>query len=193
MRARVDEAALRAVITYKWVKGAAQLLLATALAISLALGLSHELGRWAHEFRNHSTRAYAILLGRALEQATSPTGLHITLLALYLDGIVTCIEGWALHRRRPWGAWLVVGVTGSLLPFEVYELFHHFRWVRIVVLLVNAAVVVFLLMHARAQVRGFEDERRTDGEGAEAPRMALPLSGNAPARDEAVPPPGSPR
>ena len=153
MRAAVDEAALRAVITYKWVKGVVQLLLFTALAVTLALGLHDELARWAHDFRDHSTRAYAVVLGRLLERATTPRGLHITLAALFIDGTVTCLEGWALQSRRPWGPWLVVAVTGSLLPFEVYELFHHFRWIRLVVLLVNLAVVVFLIFHARAQAR----------------------------------------
>ena len=162
MRARVDEAALRAVITYKWVKGGVQLALATALAVTMAVGLNDELAEWAHGFRNHSTRAYAILLGRVLERATTPRGLHITLAALFIDGTVTCVEGWALQRRQPWGAWLVVAVTGALLPFEVYELFHHFRWIRVLVLLVNAAVVAFLLVHARAMARGLEqDQPRT--------------------------------
>ena len=155
MRARVDEAALRTITTYKWVKGVVQLLLFAALLTTFALGLDDDLGRWAHEFRNHSTRAYAVLLGRALERATTPRGLHITLLALLVDGIVTCVEGWALQRRHSWGPWLVVGVSGALLPFEVYELFHRFRWIRLLVLVVNAAVVAFLVVHARAQARGF--------------------------------------
>jgi len=151
MRAGVDEAALRAVITYKWVKGAAELLLFLALALTLAFGWKDELSDWAHEFRNSSTRAYAVLLGRALEKATSPRGLHITMAALLVDGLVTLFEGWALHRRRPWGPWVVVGVTGALLPFEIFEMVHHFRWIRLLVVLVNLAVVAFLIVHARAQ------------------------------------------
>lgn len=158
MRASVDETALRAITTYKWVKGVVQLLLAIALLISLALGLGDELADWAHGFRNHSTRAYAVVLGRALERATTPRGLHITLLALLVDGVVTCVEGWALERRHRWGPWLVVAVSGALLPFEVYELFHHFRWVRVLVLVINAAVVAFLVVHARAQARGLIED-----------------------------------
>jgi uncharacterized membrane protein (DUF2068 family) len=141
MRAGVDEAAFRTVITYKWVKGVVQLLLFAALVTTFALGLDDDLARWAQEVRNHATRAYAVVLGRALERATTPRGLHITLAALLVDGVVTCFEGWALQRRHRWGPWLVVGVTGSLLPFEVYELFRHFRWIRVLVLVVNAAVV----------------------------------------------------
>jgi hypothetical protein len=75
----VDEAALRAVITYKWVKGAAELLLFLGLALTLAFGWNDDLAEWAHEFRNNSTRAYAVLLGRALSRrrrravSTSPS------------------------------------------------------------------------------------------------------------------------
>jgi len=159
MRASVDETALRAIIIYKWVKGAVQLLLAAALLVSLVLGFGDEIADWAHGFRNHSTRAYAVVLGRALERATTPRGLHISLLALTVDGIVTCVEGWALERKHRWGPWLVVGVTGALLPFEIYELFHHFRWIRVLVLAVNVAVVAFLVMHARAMARGLEPDR----------------------------------
>ena len=156
MRARVDEAALRTIITYKWVKGVVQLLLAGALALTFVFGLDDDLARWAHEFRNHSTRAYAVVLGRFLERATTPRGMHITVLALLVDGVVTCFEGWALQRRHPWGAWLVVAVSGSLLPFEVYELFHHFSWIRLLVLVVNLAVVLFLIAHARAQAQALQ-------------------------------------
>jgi len=186
MRARVDEAALRTIITYKWVKGVVQLLLFAALLATIVLGLDDDLARWAHEFRNHSTRAYAVVLGRALERATTPRGIHITLLALLIDGTVTCIEGWALQRRHPWGPWLVVAVTGSLLPFEIYELFHHFRWIRVLVLVINAAVVVFLVIHARAMAKGFDDEpprsgppRRTDD--AQAPRAVPGQQASPPA------------
>jgi uncharacterized membrane protein (DUF2068 family) len=185
MRAGVDEAALRAVITYKWVKGVVQLLLGTALAITLALGMHDELARWAHEFRNHSTRAYAVVLGRLLERATTPRGLHITLAALFIDGTVTCLEGWALQARRTWGPWVVVAVTGSLLPFEVYELFHHFRWIRLVVLLVNMAVVAFLVVHARAQAR----ELKPPAGGGESPDSGTRVDASRPVTgDEARPP-----
>ncbi len=184
MRAGVDEAALRTVITYKWVKGVVQLLLGTALAITFAVGLDDDLARWAHEFRAHSTRAYAVVLGRLLEGATTPRGMHITLAALFIDGTVTCLEGWALQSRRSWGPWLVVAVSGSLLPFEVYELFHHFRWIRLVVLLVNAAVVAFLIVHARAQARALQPPG--PAAGAPRPGEGAPPVGTAP--DEHPPP-----
>jgi uncharacterized membrane protein (DUF2068 family) len=153
MRASADETALRAVILYKWVKGAVQLLFAIALTVTLLVGFGDELQAWAHEFRVNATRAYAVLLSRGLETLTSTRGLHVTVAALWVDGLVTCFEGWALNKRHPWGAWVVVAVSGSLLPFEVVLLLRHFRWHRLLILVVNAAVVAFLAFHARAQAR----------------------------------------
>jgi len=162
MRASTDEAALRAVIAYKWVKGGFQLLLAAALTLTLLLGYGDELQGWAHEFRTHATRAYATLLSRALETLTSTRGMHVTVAALWLDGLVTSFEGWALNERHPWGAWLVVAVSGSLLPFEVVILARHFTWQRLLVLLVNLAVVVFLFFHARQQSRHLRETRASE-------------------------------
>jgi uncharacterized membrane protein (DUF2068 family) len=156
MRVTMDEAALRAVITYKWVKGSVQILLALALSVTLVLGYGDELGDWAHDFRTHATRAYAVILARGMERVTSPKGMQVTLAALWIDGLVTCLEGWALHRRKRWGSWLVVGVSGSLLPFELVVLVRHVRWSRVLVLVVNAAVVAFLAWHARNQSRHLE-------------------------------------
>ena len=34
--------------------------------------------------------------------------------------LTDALEAWALRRGRPWGAWLVVGATGALLPFEIF-------------------------------------------------------------------------
>jgi uncharacterized membrane protein (DUF2068 family) len=177
MQARTDEAALQAVITYKALKGVVQLLLALALSLSLLFGGGQELREWAHEFRNHSTRAYAVEVSRALEKATTPRGLHITLAALWLDGVVTLLEGWALRRRHWWGPWVVVGVSGALLPFEIFELARRFRWTRLLVLVVNGAVVAFLIVHARALSRRATAESSSRGPGEPPAATAAPKPG----------------
>jgi uncharacterized membrane protein (DUF2068 family) len=177
MKARTDEAAFQAVITYKAVKGLVQLLLALLLSVSLLVGWGDELQDWAHEFRNHSTRAYAVEISRLLEKATTPRGLHITLAALWLDGAVTLLEGWALRRRHWWGPWVVVGVSGALLPFEVVEMVRRFRWTRLLVLVVNAAVVAFLIVHARAHSRRASAEGSSPGPGEPPAATAAPKTG----------------
>jgi uncharacterized membrane protein (DUF2068 family) len=53
-------------------------------------------------------------------------------------------EGVALYLRRPWARWLTIIATSSLIPIEVYEITREVHVLRIVVLVVNIAVVIYL-------------------------------------------------
>jgi uncharacterized membrane protein (DUF2068 family) len=53
-------------------------------------------------------------------------------------------EGIALYLRRPWARWFTIGATSSLIPIELYEIVREPRPLRILILLVNLAVVVYL-------------------------------------------------
>jgi len=44
----------------------------------------------------------------------------------------------------PWAEWLTIIATTSFIPFEVYELVKKFTAVRLLLLIVNWAIVVFL-------------------------------------------------
>jgi len=53
-------------------------------------------------------------------------------------------EGVGLYRRRRWARWFTIGATGSLIPLELYEIVRAPRPLRMVILLVNIAVVGYL-------------------------------------------------
>jgi len=53
-------------------------------------------------------------------------------------------EGLALYWRKPWARWFTIGATSSLLPIEVYEIVREIHPVRVLVLLANIAIVVYL-------------------------------------------------
>lgn len=53
-------------------------------------------------------------------------------------------EGVALYLRKPWARWFTIGATSSLLPIEVYEIVREVHPVRVIVLLTNIAIVVYL-------------------------------------------------
>ncbi|GLQ96926.1 DUF2127 domain-containing protein [Dyella mobilis] len=54
-------------------------------------------------------------------------------------------EGIGLWLRKHWAEWFTVIATGSLVPFEVYEVFHKFNWLKLAALLGNVAIVVYLV------------------------------------------------
>ena len=58
-------------------------------------------------------------------------------------------EGTGLLLRKRWAEWLTIVATSSLMPLELYELIKEFTAIRLTVLLVNAAVVLFLIYRVR--------------------------------------------
>ena len=53
-------------------------------------------------------------------------------------------EGLALYLRKPWARWFTIGATSSLLPVEIYEIVREAHPLRVLVLLANVAIVVYL-------------------------------------------------
>lgn len=56
------------------------------------------------------------------------------------------IEGTGLWLQKRWGEWVTVIITGSLIPFEIYELVYKPTIAKGAMLAVNLAVVVYLLV-----------------------------------------------
>jgi uncharacterized membrane protein (DUF2068 family) len=66
-------------------------------------------------------------------------------------------EAYGLWRERAWAEWLAL-ISGAIyLPFEIYELARRPDWLRLVILVINLAVVlymVFLRAQARTRLEG---------------------------------------
>jgi uncharacterized membrane protein (DUF2068 family) len=67
-------------------------------------------------------------------------------------------EGTGLWLRKHWAEWFTVIATGSLVPFEIYEMFHKFSSLKLAALLANVAIVVYLARLA-TQPRGIASGR----------------------------------
>ena len=50
-----------------------------------------------------------------------------------------------VHSGYSWGRWLVVGATATLLPLELFEILQRPRPARVLVFVINAAIVVYLV------------------------------------------------
>jgi uncharacterized membrane protein (DUF2068 family) len=53
-------------------------------------------------------------------------------------------EGVGLCLRKPWARWFTVIATGSLVPIEIYEILREPHLVRVLILIANVAIVVYL-------------------------------------------------
>ena len=51
--------------------------------------------------------------------------------------------------RKRWAEYFTIITTAGLIPLEVYEIHRHLTATRIVVLLVNVAIVIYLVTRVR--------------------------------------------
>jgi uncharacterized membrane protein (DUF2068 family) len=60
-------------------------------------------------------------------------------------------EGVGLWLAKPWGEWVTTIITASLVPLEIFEICHHPTAVKAIVLLLNVAIVVYLIVRIRKE------------------------------------------
>lgn len=176
--------ALRAIALFKFGKALACLVLAatmfgllgedarngaleslTRLATSLARATEFSGVRgWIGGVLESTVRLLLLWLGNV-----TPTRLQIAGFVALSYASVLGVEGTGLWLAKTWAEWFSVVVTASLIPFEVWEVAHRFTPVRVGVLVLNVAVVWYLVRTLQAKRRA---ERRTERHAE--PRAAAP-------------------
>jgi uncharacterized membrane protein (DUF2068 family) len=58
-------------------------------------------------------------------------------------------EGIGLWLMKRWAEWFTIIITSSLVPVEIYELYRHPTAAKILVLITNIAVVIYLVYRIR--------------------------------------------
>jgi uncharacterized membrane protein (DUF2068 family) len=139
------------VIVYKMVKGALGLMLGVGLGYFALSGPREGLASFGHWVSQHLTNALALRLAHLLLSFGTRHVLRVASVGLLLDAAFTLFEGWALKVGKWWAPWLVVAATSAFVPFEVVELIRHPRPTRAAILIINVAIVLYLLGHARAE------------------------------------------
>jgi hypothetical protein len=61
------------------------------------------------------------------------------------------VEGVGLCRRKRWAEYLTTIITGSLIPLEIYEIIRHATAPKVVFMVLNVAIVVYLTWNIRRQ------------------------------------------
>ena len=68
-----------------------------------------------------------------------------------LYAAVFAVEGIGLWMEKRWAEWLTVIITGSLIPVEAYEIFLGPNIWKLLILLGNILIVVYLVWHVRSR------------------------------------------
>jgi len=63
----------------------------------------------------------------------------------YIYAALDLVEGTGLYLEKVWAEYLTLAITGSFLPWEIFEVLRKITWIRAGLLLVNALVFLYLL------------------------------------------------
>ena len=72
----------------------------------------------------------------------------------FVYALLFATEGTGLLLRKHWAEYFTVVVTGSFMPFEIWELARHATVTRGAALVINALVVVYLIVRIHARKHG---------------------------------------
>jgi uncharacterized membrane protein (DUF2068 family) len=78
-----------------------------------------------------------------------PSTLNLIAAGLLGYGLLQIVEGIGLWSLKRWGEYVAVVGTTLFIPLEVYEITEKATWLKITVLVINIAAVLYLLLSKR--------------------------------------------
>ena len=135
-------------------------LLKAALLIVVGVGALHLFHKDVASVLEHWVALLGIDPGnryvdRALQKAAnlSPNKIKSLGIGSLLYAGLFLIEGVGLWLMRRWAEWLTVIITSSLVPVELYEIHLRPTPIRVLVLIINLAIVGYLIYRIRIPSR----------------------------------------
>jgi uncharacterized membrane protein (DUF2068 family) len=131
---------------------------------------------------NPEGRVVDWLLDRA--GSVSPHMLFLLGWTAFLYAALFAAEGIGLYLRKHWAEYLVVIVTGSLLPLEIYELYIHAVWWKFVAVVGNLLIVTYLIHRLRLDSQNRPPPDLPDSSEKQSPKRPSPGTVSKPVATE---------
>jgi uncharacterized membrane protein (DUF2068 family) len=147
---------LLVIAAFKLLKGLALLAVGIGAHTLIDKDLVAVVEHWVNVFRVDPNNHY---LHALLERFTdlSPQRLKAVSFGTFFYAVLLLTEGVGLAWGKRWAEYFTIIATSSFIPLEIYEIFRHTNVTKVVVLLINMAVVWYLVLELR---RHKEPERQ---------------------------------
>jgi uncharacterized membrane protein (DUF2068 family) len=144
---------IRLIAVFKLLKATALIVLAIGVLKLVHRDVATQLEHWVAMFGFDPGSRY---LNHAIQKATnlSPSKFKEFSIGSFIYAGLFLTEGIGLWLMKRWAEWFTVVITGSLVPLEIYEIYRHPTAVKIIVLIINLAVVAYLLYRIARESRG---------------------------------------
>jgi uncharacterized membrane protein (DUF2068 family) len=123
-----------------------------AIVLIIGFGLLSFLGRDAEEYAEHVVNRlhlnpahhYPQIFIHAMTDVTD-SGLWMLAGLAALYSIIRVVEAYGLWRQRRWAEWLAALSGAVYVPVEIYEIAHRASWLKIGALVINLAIVAYMV------------------------------------------------
>ena len=129
-------------------------LLQAALLVAVGVGALKLLHKDVADVLGHLARELRMnpeghLVGFLLDKASLLDDKRLHQISFFLFGYAALgvIEGLGLMLEKVWAEYFTSFITASFLPIEIFELMHRVTWIRIGLLVLNLAVLAYLVSH----------------------------------------------
>jgi uncharacterized membrane protein (DUF2068 family) len=136
------------IAAFKLLKGLALLALGIGALNLLHKNVAAEVARWIDLLRIDPQNQYIQKLLAKIGRIDARKLKELSI-GTFLYSAVFLTEGVGLTLQKRWAEYVTIFTTASLLPLEVYEIVKRFSVAKTVVLLINIAVVVYLVYEVR--------------------------------------------
>jgi len=144
---------LRFIALFKFLKAALLIAISVGIFKAVHKDVAEIAERWVEALRLNPGNRF---VDAALSRISNLSPAQITKLGL--GGLVYAglflTEGIGLWLLKPWGEWVTVIITGSLVPVEIYEMYLHLSGIKVAVLVLNVATVAYLIYRIRQRKHG---------------------------------------
>ena len=136
------------IAVFKLLKAASLLLVGLGALHYLHRDMDETVTHWVNVFRVDPDNRYLHHVIQRL-MAIDERQLKAISAGSFFYAALLMTEGIGLMLEKHWAEYFTIIVTSSFLPLEVYEIFHHFHWGKVALLVVNVAIVAYLVWVVR--------------------------------------------
>ncbi|HEY9824268.1 MAG TPA: DUF2127 domain-containing protein [Stenomitos sp.] len=135
---------LLAIIGYKTLTGIAL----SVIAVAIVLTVRHysELQDWSESLVLAGQQGSVSWIVEHLAQLRRRTLAFSAVVACVYAGL-SLTEAIGLWYKQVWAHWLVLVSIGLGIPAEIYELHHHFSWLKLTIFLFNLLIFAYMFRY----------------------------------------------
>jgi uncharacterized membrane protein (DUF2068 family) len=148
-----DKRMLRAIGVFKFAKAVLFLVVGMAALRLVHADVAELLEQWVLRLGIGAGSHY---VGRLLVEAAklTPNRIRDVSVGSFIYAALFLTEGIGLWLLKRWAEWMTIVITSSLVPVEVWEIGRHPNVGKVLVLLINLALVGYLIWQVRKEEVG---------------------------------------